>query len=115
MNQIIGLGTHIIANLLGCPKELLEEVPTVRRILNEIVEEANLNKIGEVFHQFKPHGVTGIILLAESHISIHTWPESNTAAIDIFTCGEEGNAEKAFELALKKFKPQKYERKKVQR
>mgnify|MGYP000082255320 FL=1 len=54
--------------------------------MNEIIEESNLTKIGEVFNQFSPHGVTGIFLLQESHLSAHSWPEKNYLALDLFSC-----------------------------
>lgn len=108
-------GIHVLANLKGCPAELLEKVDIVKTLLNEVVLEAKLNKVGEVFHQFKPRGVTGIILIAESHVSIHTWPEHRTIVADIFTCGKEGNAEKTFEILIKKFKPEDYDKKVVRR
>lgn len=109
-------GTHILATLEGCPRNLTEKAEIVKALLNEIVSEAKLNKVGETAHQFQPHGVTAVILLAESHISIHTWPENNgLAAIDIFTCGNEGNAREAFNILLKKFKPQKHTKQEIER
>ena len=95
------VGIHVLANLKGCPTDILKKVDVVRALLNDVVLEAQLNKVGEVFPQYEPEGVTGIILLAESHMSIHTWPEHNLATVDIFTCGKEGDAEKAFEVLLK--------------
>lgn len=108
-------GVHVLGNLKGCPIELLKEVDVVRSLLNKVVAEAKLNKVGEVFHQFKPHGVTGVILIAESHISVHTWPENNFVAVDIFTCGKEGDAEKAFEILVEVFKAADFEKQVVRR
>jgi len=102
------VGRHIIAELYGVPKELISNESTVRQIMEEVVKEAELTKVGSVYKQFNPHGVTGIILIAESHISIHTWPEYELVNLDIFTCGDAKKAEKAFELFLKKFKPKSY-------
>lgn len=51
-------------------------------------EETGATVIGEIFHQFSPQGVTGVIAIAESHLCVHTWPEHSYAAVDIFTCGE---------------------------
>jgi len=108
-------GVHVLGNLHGCPKELLEKVDIVRDILKKTVSEANFNPVGETFHQFEPYGVTGIILLAESHVSVHTWPEKNFVAVDIFTCGKEGNAELGFEILCKYFKPEKIDKQVVKR
>ena len=96
-------GTHILAVLKDCPADVLQSADVLKRILNEVVLEAKLNKVGEVFHQFDPVGATGVVIIAESHISAHTWPEKGTIALDVFTCGKEGNAHEAYDLLFKKF------------
>ncbi len=111
----MAVGTQVLASLKGCPADVLKRVEVVRALLNEVVLEAKLNKVTEAFHQFEPEGVTGVIVISESHLSVHTWPEKSMAAVDIFTCGREGNAEKAFEVILKKFKPKEYEKKVLKR
>ncbi len=97
-------GVHITADLYGCPSDLLERSDIVLKLLNEIVKEADFTKVGETYHQFKPVGATAVILLAESHISIHTWPEKNFASVDIFSCTGEVMARKALSLLKDKFK-----------
>lgn len=87
------LGLHIVADFYNVNADLLTKVDEIKQILEEGVKLTNLTMLDSYFHQFKPHGVTGIIVLAESHISIHTWPEYNYAALDIFVCS---NFEKAF-------------------
>ena len=110
----VSMGTHILVNLHGCPSELLERVEVVSKLLNEVVSETNLTKLGENHHQFDPYGVTSILLLAESHISIHTWPEQNgSAAVDIFTCGDAKDADRAYEALRAKFKPTKISAQKI--
>lgn len=103
------MGTHILANFHGCSRELLEKAEVLKRILNKTVSEVNFNKVGETFYQFEPTGATGVILLAESHISVHTWPERGSAAIDIFSCSGRDQAEKAYALLKEKFKPENIE------
>ena len=71
-----------------CDAALLDDVALVKQVLLAAAEEAGATIVGEVFHKFSPVGVTGIVCIAESHISIHTWPEHAYAAVDIFTCGE---------------------------
>jgi S-adenosylmethionine decarboxylase len=110
-----GVGVHVLANLYGCAEELLTKVDAVREILQKTVAEAELHQVGESFHQFEPVGVTGVVIISESHISIHTWPETNFAAVDIFTCGNEGNAELAFEVLCKYMEPERVEKKVVKR
>ncbi len=101
------MGMHIIMELYGCPAELIAHVPSVKHIFDEIIRRANINRISEAYHQFKPQGVTGIVLLEESHISVHTWPEFGYVAMDIYTCGSEEKAIKAAKIAEKLFMPEK--------
>lgn len=108
-------GTHVLGNLFGCPKELLTKVDVLRDIMRKVVSEAKLITVGETFHQFEPEGATGVILLAESHFSVHTWPEDDFAAVDIFCCGNEGDPEPAFDILCKYLKPAKIEKNVVKR
>jgi S-adenosylmethionine decarboxylase len=112
----VSMGTHLLVNMYGCPPDLLERAERVSTLLNEVVSETGLTKLGENVHQFEPYGVTAIVLLAESHISIHTWPEQNgSAAVDIFTCGHPSSADRAFEALKEKFKPSKLTTQRVSR
>lgn len=63
-------------------------------------EQVGAHVVGESFHQFAPQGVTGILSIAESHISIHTWPELSYAAADIFTCGDQTMPDRAAEIIV---------------
>jgi S-adenosylmethionine decarboxylase len=109
------MGVHILVNLFGCPTNVLEHKDVVAKLLNEVVSEAKLTKVNETHFQFKPVGVTSVILLAESHISIHTWPESGSAAVDIFCCSGKESAETAFKSLVAKFHPTKFDKKFIQR
>ena len=80
------LGTHITWDVYNCNAESLSFIPKVKEVLNAIVVELQLSKVNESFKQFEPIGVTGFILLEESHVSIHSWPEHQFAAVDIFSC-----------------------------
>lgn len=82
------LGRHLLLEMNECAPALLDDVALVKQVLLAAAEEAGVTVVGEVFHKFSPVGVTGIVCIAESHISIHTWPEHGYAAVDIFTCGE---------------------------
>lgn len=113
--RIVTNGTHVFGSVNGCPRELLEKVNIVKDIMLKTVSETKLNQVGETFHQFKPFGVTGVILLAESHISIHTWPEKGYAAIDVFTCGKEGNASDAFDVLSRLLKAKEIDKQIVNR
>jgi len=102
------VGLHIIAELYGVDPEKISFVEDVAPVVERIVREANLTRIESYYHQFEPHGVTGIVLLAESHVSLHTWPEHGLVNLDIFTCGDPENAKKAFDLFLEAFQPRNY-------
>ena len=82
------LGTHLLMELNECNATVLDDMDLIKRALLEAAAEAGATVVGELFHKFSPVGVTGIVCIAESHISIHTWPEHAYAAVDIFTCGE---------------------------
>jgi S-adenosylmethionine decarboxylase len=81
------LGKHMIVELYGCNPECITDVFRVEQILTESAKLSNATIIQPVFHQFSPHGVSGVVVIAESHFSIHTWPEYGYCALDIFTCG----------------------------
>ena len=82
------LARHFIAELYDCNNEILNSVSAVERVLLAAAKAANATIVGYSFHEFSPHGVSGVVIIAESHMSIHTWPEFGYAAVDIFTCGD---------------------------
>ena len=91
------LGTHLLLELRDCDPELLDDLDYIREELLSAAEKVGAHVVGESFHQFSPQGVTGILSIAESHISIHTWPELGYAAADIFTCGDQALPDRATE------------------
>ena len=82
------MGKHFILNLYECPFELLDDREFIRMLLYRATKECKATLLNLAVHKFDPQGVTGIAMLAESHISIHTWPETGQAAVDIYTCGD---------------------------
>ena len=78
---------HILFTLKGCPFELLDDKEFIRMLLYRATKECKSTLLNLAAHKFDPQGVTSIAMLAESHISIHTWPEKGMAVCDIFTCG----------------------------
>ena len=99
------LGRHVIADLWGVNPGLLNDEFKLRQICVEAARRSRSTIKGVMFHKFKPHGVTGILLLAESHLSIHTWPEHGYASLDIYTCGSNTEPWKAFEYIVEALKP----------
>ena len=82
------LGKHVLADLHGVAAELLRSPERIERFLMDAAQRAGATPIFGKFHQFgEGQGVTGVLLLQESHISIHTWPEYGFAAVDVFMCG----------------------------
>ena len=96
------LGTHLLLELKDCNPQLLDNLDYIRDSLIKTAEDIGAHIIGESFHQFSPQGVTGILSIAESHISIHTWPEHGYAAADIFTCGSSDMPSRAAELLIER-------------
>ena len=95
------LGHHWIVDLHGCPAEILDDHELIRFRLRETTELYRLTLLDIVSNKFQPQGVTAVGLLAESHMSIHTWPEHGYAAIDIFTCGSDESLEDACRFIAK--------------
>ena len=89
------IGIHCMAELYECPHHLLDDESFIKSALRKAVDEGFATLLHEVSHHFQPQGVTALALIAESHLAIHTWPEHGYAAIDVFTCGDRANAEKA--------------------
>jgi len=87
MTNSVEAGRHWILDLYGCPSDLLDDHDAIVARLRDVTERFDLTLLEVASHRFEPQGVTAVGLLAESHFSIHTWPESGFAAIDIFTCG----------------------------
>ena len=81
------LGRHLIVEAWDADPRLLNDVQALEQLLLEAARAANATVLQSVFHRFSPYGVSGVVVIAESHLTIHTWPEYGYAAIDIFTCG----------------------------
>jgi len=95
--------------------KIIEEPKEIKRILITAAKTAKNIPLQVTIYKFTPHGITGVVLLAESHISITSWPEINYVAIDIFTCGEKSMPYKALEYLKKEFQPKKVEIKEIKR
>ena len=99
------LGKHLLLELNDCDPKLLNDINFIREIMLAAANESGATVLGESFHQFSPQGVSGVILIAESHLSVHTWPEHGYAGADIFTCGTRVKPEKAAEVIIARLKP----------
>jgi S-adenosylmethionine decarboxylase len=97
------LGKHLLVELHDCPPEALKRVETVRDILVGAANACGATIVNIAFHEFNPFGVSGVVVIAESHLSIHTWPEYRYAAVDIFTCGDVIQPERAADYIVQRF------------
>lgn len=102
------LGRHLLLDLKGCNKEVLNDLDFVKNCLNEAAIQCGATVVGETFYHFSPYGVSGVVNIAESHISIHTWPEYKYAAVDIFTCGDNVKPEEAANLIIQRLEAKDY-------
>lgn len=82
------LGRHCIIEYYDCPSDILDCPERVREAMCSAAESMGATIVAVEFHHFNPHGVSGMVVISESHLSIHTWPEFGYAAVDVFTCGE---------------------------
>lgn len=101
------LGRHLIAEYYGCDSRVLDDVQTIRSTMLRAADAVGATVMGETFHAFVPQGVSGSVVIAESHLSIHTWPENGYVAVDIYTCGGL-NPHSGFELLGSELRAESY-------
>ena len=82
------LGSHILVEFMGCIPEIMNDVSVIEEAMVNAADIAGATVINSTFHHFSPYGVSGVVVIQESHLAIHTWPEYGYAAVDLFTCGE---------------------------
>ena len=82
------LGTQVVLDLYECETDHLDDMAWVKKTLVEAARAAGATVVETVFHKFAPCGISGVVVIAESHLAIHIWPEHRYAAVDVFTCGE---------------------------
>jgi len=82
------LGRHLLIELFDCDPDVINNLEAVKGALVEAAKRAQATIVDVVFHEFNPFGMSGVVVIAESHLSIHTWPEYRYAAVDIFSCGD---------------------------
>lgn len=97
-------GVHYILELSGCDPDIINDLEKVKDILTKAAIKANAEILEVVFHKFTPQGVSGVVVISESHLSVHTWPEHSYAALDIYTCGKYTMPQKACDYIRESFK-----------
>ena len=112
---LIHQSKHLLLELYRCDYEKLNDEPFLRCKLNRAAKLAKATVLNLISNKFEPQGVTAIALLSESHISIHTWPESNYSAVDIFTCGQNMLPEFASQYLIKALKAEEHSLRVIER
>jgi S-adenosylmethionine decarboxylase len=100
---LYALGTHLLIELRECNPEVLRSLEKVKNAMVSAANEAKATIVNVSFHEFNPFGISGVVVIAESHLTIHTWPEYSYAAIDIFTCGDTIQPETAASYLIREF------------
>jgi S-adenosylmethionine decarboxylase len=101
------IGKHLTVDMYGCGFDTLDNLEFVKSAMLTAVREANMTLLDFSYYKFEPQGLTALALLAESHMSIHTYPELGYAAIDVFTCGDHSRPDKAVAVLKSFFRPEK--------
>ena len=101
------LGKHILMEAYDCEYDVLDDLRGIQSAMIEAAERTGATVVDVAFRKFEPYGVSGVVIISESHLAIHTWPEFGYAAIDLFTCGDKADPWKAFEYLSNYFKPKK--------
>ncbi|RYG29154.1 adenosylmethionine decarboxylase [bacterium] len=99
------LGSHLLIEFYDCEQTSLESELVVGRAMRDAAKNSEATVVDESFHEFKPYGVSGAVIIQESHYTIHTWPEHGYAAIDLFYCGGTVRVQKALDTLKERFRP----------
>jgi len=109
------LGLHILMEFNECSSEVLNNLELLEKEMNQAAKVSKATIIKSVFHQFSPQGVTGVVVVAESHLAIHTWPEHGYAAVDFFTCNLKMDYHKAYDHLVQILNSKKHHYKSIKR
>jgi S-adenosylmethionine decarboxylase len=108
-------GKHILAEYFECECTCLDNEAAIRNLMREAASRTGATIVGDIFHHFSPQGVTGVVVIAESHLAIHTWPEFRYASVDLFTCGTTVNPWIGFDYIKEKLQSKRWASKEIMR
>jgi S-adenosylmethionine decarboxylase proenzyme len=108
-------GKHILAEYFECECTYLDSEAAIKNLMLEAASRIGATIVGNIFHHFSPQGVTGVVVIAESHLAIHTWPEFRYASVDLFTCGTRVDPWIGFEYLKEKLQSKKWVSKEITR
>ncbi len=109
------LGRHLLVELNDCNREVLNDLDLLREAMLMAAIDSGAEVLGDSFHRFSPQGVSGVVVIAESHLSVHTWPEYGYAAVDVFTCGTTVNPQTAVEVLIERLGSKNHSIREIQR
>lgn len=101
------LGSHLLVELYDCDGAALQTEDSVADAMREAAVKSEATVVAHSFHEFKPYGVSGAVIIQESHYTIHTWPEHGYAAVDLFYCGGTVKVHEAVEVLTRRFQPKR--------
>ncbi len=96
-SKLFTLGRHLLAEFYDCDPNVLNNATLIEEVMTDAAKIAGATIVQKTFHHFSPYGVSGVVVIAESHLAIHTWPEYGYAAVDLFTCGASVNPVVSYE------------------
>lgn len=99
----VHLGQHALAEFFECDPNILNNSAMIEKLMIDAALECGATIVQKCFHMFSPYGVSGVVIISESHLAIHTWPELGYAAVDLFTCGDKCDPKVSFEFLKRKF------------
>ena len=108
-------GSQVVLDLYECETDHLDDLEWVKQTLVDAARTAGATIVETVFHKFAPWGISGVVVIAESHLAIHIWPEKRYAAIDVFTCGENVQVDAASAFLTRKFRSKRAVRRRFMR
>jgi S-adenosylmethionine decarboxylase len=103
-SQFSTIGTQVVLDLYECASDELDNIDWVSATMTEAARIAGATIVDVVFHKFSPWGISGVVVISESHLAIHIWPEQSYAAIDVFTCGNSVDLDRAVRHLVEAFK-----------
>lgn len=109
------IGYQILIDLYDCDYGKMEDLEYIKKTMKELSNVLGTSIRDEAFHKFSPFGISGVLIIAESHLTIHTWPEYRYAGIDLFTCAKKLNTDKAIEFLCQSLNVKNYEVKEINR
>ena len=92
------LGRHILAEFFECNSNILNNSDLIEKMMVDAAKACGATVVTQTFHKFSPFGISGVVVISESHLTIHTWPENGYAAVDLFTCGESCDPKVAYDF-----------------